>query len=58
MSTEPPFEWYTKILKSFYLPMIKKHSNMLKLSRNFLQMMDEINVNENITGMGSKVRIK
>lgn len=34
----PTFEEYTKTLKTFYIKIIKDHSNMIKLSRNFTQM--------------------
>lgn len=58
MSIEPPFEEYSKTLKNFYLKVTKKHTNMLKLSRNLIQMIDDLSKSHNVLGISRISRKK
>lgn len=56
--SEPNFDEYAKTLKSFYIKVVKGHPNMLKLSRNFMQMIEDISKAENTLGMSRISRKK
>jgi hypothetical protein len=53
MNIEPPYESYVKTLKNFYMRVIKKHTNMLKLSRNLVQMIEDLGRNDNALGFSN-----